>query len=214
MQTKKIGQILQEERQRQGLSQKQMADLTKIKVEYLRALEKNQFDQLPPSTFVKGFIRSYARVLDFDVKPLLALLRRDYKEDNTGKLLPREFMRPVIKKQSFWRPITLFVASLAVIFLMLLGYVSWQWYSLNRPPELYVHSPEDNQFVSAQIEVRGQTQPEAMVSVNAQPVSIKPDGSFRTELYLPSEGIATVTVEAVDQRGKTSLVQRTVYVKF
>ncbi len=214
MQTKKIGQILQEERQRQGLTLKQMSELSKIKLSYLQALEKNEFRQLPPSTFVKGFIRAYARILDFDVKPLLALLRRDYKEDTSGKFLPREFMRPVMKKQNFWRPVTLAVVSLGIIFLMLLGYVGWQWYSLNRPPELEVYSPEDNQFVSAQVVVEGQTLPEAMVSVNAQPVAIRPDGSFRTEVYLPKEGIATVTVEAVDQRGKSSLVQKTVYVKF
>lgn len=214
MQTKKIGQILREERQRQGLTLKQMSELSKIKLSYLQALEKNEFDQLPPSTFVKGFIRAYARILDFDVKPLLALLRRDYKEDKSGKFLPREFMRPVMKKQNFWKPVTLAVVSLGIIFLMLLGYVGWQWYSLNRPPELEVFKPEDNQFVSAQVVVEGQTLPEAMVSVNAQPVAIRPDGSFRTEVYLPKEGIATVTVEAVDQRGKSSLVQKTVYVKF
>ncbi len=214
MQTKKIGQLLQEERRRFGLSLKEMSQQTKIKVKYLKALEKNQFKQLPASTFVKGFIKAYARVLDFDQKPLLAMLRRDYKEDESGHLLPRDFIKPVHKKRKFWRPITFVLLSVATVFLVLLGYVGWQWYSLNRPPQLELYQPEDNQFVSGQVEVIGQTQPEAVVSINAQPVSIKPDGSFRTELYLPREGVATVTVEATDSRGKSSLEQRTVYVKF
>jgi cytoskeleton protein RodZ len=214
MQTKKIGQILQEERQARGLTLQEVSETTKIKLQHLKALEKNQFDRLPASPFVKGFIRSYARVLDLDVKPLLALLRRDYKEDQFGRFLSREFMRPVMKKQNFWRPVTFVVIGAATVFLMLLAYVGWQWYSLNRPPELEIFTPEDNQFVSAQIEVAGRTQPEAMVMVNAQPVALQPDGSFRTEVFLPKEGITTLTVEAIDQRGKSSLKQRTVYVKF
>jgi cytoskeleton protein RodZ len=214
MQTKKIGQILQEEREAHSVTLHEMAEITKIKLKHLKALEKNQFDRLPASPFVKGFIRSYARVLKLDVKPLLALLRRDYKEDQSGRLLSREFMRPIIKKQNFWRPVTFVVIGVAVIFLMLLVYVGWQWYSLNRPPELKIFTPENNQFVSAQIEVAGRTEPEVMVMVNAQPVALQPDGSFRTEVFLPKEGITTLTIEAIDQKGRSSLEQRTVYVKF
>jgi len=62
--------------------------------------------------------------------------------------------------------------------------------------------------------VSGQTEPEAIITINAQPVAIKPDGTFRSEVYLPKEGITTITVEASDRRGKSSLQQRTVYVKF
>ena len=214
MQTKKIGQILAEERQRQRVTLQQLAEQTQIKPAYLKALESNQFDQLPPAPFVKGFIKSYARVFNLDAKSLLALLRRDYHEDQQGSLIPQEMRRASSKKRQFWRPVTLVVLLVAVVFLTLFGYVGWQWYNLNRPPRLIIHTPEESEFVSSQIEVRGLTDPEAIVTVNAQPVSLQPDGSFHTELYLPKEGISTITIEAVDQRGKVNLQQRTVYVKF
>ncbi len=214
MQTKKIGQILAEERQRQSITLKQMSKLTKIKLKYLQYLEANQFDKLPASTFVKGFIKSYARVLDFDQKPLLALLRRDFQEDRSGQLLPREYTQPLVKGQRFKKPITLVAVVVAAVFFSLLGYVSWQWYNLNKPPRLEVYVPRENEFVSSQILVKGMTDTKAVITVNAQPVAIRPDGTFQTELYIPKEGITTLTVEAVDQRGKANIEQITVYVKF
>jgi cytoskeleton protein RodZ len=214
MQTTKLGQILEEERQKQRITLQQMAQLTQIKLEYLQALEKNQFDRLPPTTFVKGYLKAYARELKLDQQSLLAILRRDYPSQESGQLLSNEFTHPVKKKRQWWQPVTLTVLTVGVIFLTLLGYVVWQWFSLNRPPSLVIFKPEANQFVSSQIEVNGQTSTEAMVSVNAQPVAIQPDGSFSTQLYLPREGISTITIEAVDQQGRSSIEQRTVYVRF
>ncbi|MBD3279378.1 MAG: hypothetical protein GF390_01560 [Candidatus Pacebacteria bacterium] len=214
MKTKTIGEILQEERQFHRLSLPELAKKSRIRLEYLRALEKNQFDQLPAATFVKGYIKTYARLFGFDHQPLLALLRRDYKESAKGKLVPREFVKPVIKKRQLWTPVTILVIVMASVFLTLLGYVGFQWYNLNKPPSLEVYAPQEDQFVAGTVVVEGQTLPEAVVTVNSQPVALQPDGSFQTEVYLPQEGISTITIEATDRRGKTSLLQRTVYVKF
>ncbi len=214
MQTKKIGQILADERQKQRITLTELSQVTRIKIEYLQALEKNQFDKLPSSVFVKGFIKSYARVLNLDQKSLLAILRRDYQENKSGKLLLRQYIRPVSARQKQWRPIILIVVIFAAIFLSLVGYIGVQWYNLNKPPSLEIYSPEENEFVSSQIIISGTTESEAILSVNAQPVAIQPDGSFKTEVYLPREGISTITIEAVDQRGRSTLKQRTVYVKF
>ncbi len=214
MQSTKLGQILACERQKQRITLQQMADLTKIRLKHLQALEKNQFELLPPTTFIKGFLKSYARVLKLDEKSLLAILRRDYPRSKTDHFLPKEFTHPLKKTRNFWQPVSLAVITIALIFLILLSYVGWQWYSLNQPPSLTIFQPEENQFVSSQIEIKGQTDPEAVVSINAQPVAIQSNGSFSTQLYLPREGISTITVEAVDQQGRVNLEQRTVYVRF
>ncbi len=214
MQTKTVGQILKEERLRQGYSLQDFAQISQIKLKYLQSLEANEFGKLPAAAFVKGYIKCYARILDFDVKPLLALLRRDFKQSAEGKLLPREFIQPVMRKKRFWKPVTFLVMAVATVFLVLMGYVGWQWYSLNRPPDLTIFQPEEDQFVSAEVEVLGQSEPEAIITVNAQPVAIKPDGTFRTKLYIPKEGVTTITIEATDRRGKSNLEQRTVYVRF
>ncbi len=214
MKTKTIGEILQDERLFHRLSVEELAKRTRIRPEYLVALEKNEFEQLPAAAFVKGYIKTYATVFGFDPQPLLGILRRDFKESAKGKLVPREFIKPVLKKRQLWTPITGFMLAISAIFLTLLLYVVVQWYRLNQPPRLAVSTPVENAFVASQVEVIGQTEPEVTVSVNNQPVALQTDGSFQTEIFLPREGIASVTVEARDRKGKSSIVQRTVYVRF
>jgi cytoskeleton protein RodZ len=61
-----IGSSLREARMRQGLDFPQIEAATKIRGKYLRALEEEQFSQLPAQTYVKGFLRTYAEYLGLD----------------------------------------------------------------------------------------------------------------------------------------------------
>src|SRR5262245_6232753 len=61
-----IGSSLREARLRQGLDFPEVEQATKIRGKYLRALEDEQFHQLPAQTYVKGFLRSYAEYLGLD----------------------------------------------------------------------------------------------------------------------------------------------------
>lgn len=61
-----IGSSLREARMRQGLDFTEMELRTKVRVKYLRALEAEQFDQLPAHTYIKGFLRTYADALGLD----------------------------------------------------------------------------------------------------------------------------------------------------
>lgn len=61
-----IGSSLREARTRQGLDFNEMEFRTKVRTKYLRALEAEQFDQLPGHTYIKGFLRTYADSLGMD----------------------------------------------------------------------------------------------------------------------------------------------------
>ena len=61
-----IGSSLREARLRQALDLPEVEQATKIRAKYLRALEDEEFDQLPAQTYVKGFLRSYAEYLGLD----------------------------------------------------------------------------------------------------------------------------------------------------
>lgn len=214
MHTKRIGDILREEREMRRVTIEELAKRTRIRKEYIASLEDNQFEKLPAATFVKGYIQTYARVFGFDAKPLLAILRRDFKESAKGKLVPRDFIRPTLRKRTFWTPMTIGLLVAATIFFSLLGYIGIQWYNLNRPPELTILTPEESAIVGPQVVVEGETEADATVTVNNQPVALQPDGSFSTEVFMNREGVTTISVEAKDRRGKSNLVSRTVNVKF
>jgi cytoskeleton protein RodZ len=61
-----LGNSLREARLRQGLDFPELELATKIRAKYLRALEAEEFEQLPSQTYVKGFLRSYAEYLGLE----------------------------------------------------------------------------------------------------------------------------------------------------
>lgn len=66
------GRMLREVRERLGLSVADVAQQTRLAPRQIEALEADDFDHLPELPFVRGFIRSYARLLRIDPEPLLA----------------------------------------------------------------------------------------------------------------------------------------------
>ena len=69
-----VGAALREGRIRLGLSVADVASHLKFAPRQIEALEADDFAHLPEITFVRGFVRSYARLLQLDSAPLLAAL--------------------------------------------------------------------------------------------------------------------------------------------
>lgn len=65
------GQTLAAARQRQGLSIADVSRQLKWGARQIEALEQEQYQKLPGDTFVRGFIRNYAKLLQIDPEPLL-----------------------------------------------------------------------------------------------------------------------------------------------
>jgi cytoskeleton protein RodZ len=69
-----VGKILSEERIKQGLSVADVAASIKFAPRQVEALEADDFGHLPELAFVRGFVRSYARLLHIDEATLLNAL--------------------------------------------------------------------------------------------------------------------------------------------
>jgi cytoskeletal protein RodZ len=66
-----IGYALRLERERRGLSLLEVSRISRVPLKSLEALEEGRFDDLPGDVFSRGFLRSYARVLQVEPTPLL-----------------------------------------------------------------------------------------------------------------------------------------------
>ncbi len=66
-----LGSILSRRRQERGISLEDAAAGTKIKIQFLRALEENRFDLIPGETYLFGFLRAYGRFLGLPPEDLL-----------------------------------------------------------------------------------------------------------------------------------------------
>ena len=69
-----VGQALREARERQGLSVNDVANRIKFAPKQIEWLEADDYVRLPEAAFVRGFVRSYARLLGIDSVSLLTAL--------------------------------------------------------------------------------------------------------------------------------------------
>jgi cytoskeleton protein RodZ len=67
-----FGARLKFERERLGLSVADVAGRLRLHPNQVRAIEQEALSELPEAAYVRGFVRSYARVLNADPAPLLA----------------------------------------------------------------------------------------------------------------------------------------------
>jgi cytoskeletal protein RodZ len=64
--TVSFGTWLRRQRELREISLREVADVSKISIRYLEALEEDRFDVLPAPVFAKGFLREYARFVGLD----------------------------------------------------------------------------------------------------------------------------------------------------
>lgn len=75
------GENLKREREQRGVTLQKMHDATKVQMKHLQALEADDYSSLPHPAFVRGFIKSYCKVLGLDETD--ALLRYEmYLREN------------------------------------------------------------------------------------------------------------------------------------
>jgi cytoskeleton protein RodZ len=71
-----FGENLRREREMRGVTLEEIAESTKISTRLLRALEHEQFAELPGGVFTRSFIRAYAGYLGLDAEHVLAEYRQ------------------------------------------------------------------------------------------------------------------------------------------
>jgi len=80
-----FGERLREGRERKDISLEEVSRATKISLNVLQALENEQYDDLPPKVYVRGFIRSYSRYVGLDETELLRSYEEAAAEKKTGE---------------------------------------------------------------------------------------------------------------------------------
>jgi len=209
---KTIGQQFAEERKNKGLSLKEVAKETKIKEEFLRAIETGDFKSLPSSAYASGFVRNYAKYLDLPPEKSLALYRREFDEKKNVEVLPRGFSNPneyAPPKFRFGRTALLIVG----LFIVVAGFLIYQYRAAIFNPSLKIESPIENQEIkSLKLNVKGKTDSSVTLNINNRQVPVETDGSFEKEITVfPGESVITISVE--NKFGRVTVVERKILVR-
>lgn len=89
-----VGKKLHEARTRKKLSLQQVEEATRIRCRYLRAIEDDDWDELPGDTYARAFIRTYGAFLGLDGERLAEDQRKLRGSARPGERLPRVDPRP------------------------------------------------------------------------------------------------------------------------
>ena len=207
-----VGQKFAEARLEKKLTLKDVAESTKIKEAFLKAIEEDDFEKLPSIAYAQGFVRNYARFLELPEKETLALFRRGYDAEKIQKVLPQGFTKTKefpLSRLRFRQTLFLFIP----LFLIFIGYILFQYRGAFISPSLYISSPKDNSVISAtSVSVIGKTESSATVFVNNFLVSVDQNGVFSKEISVFA-GKSVITVKVINKFGKETTLKRNVEIK-
>ncbi|MDO8350103.1 MAG: helix-turn-helix domain-containing protein, partial [Gallionella sp.] len=119
-----VGQLLREGRERAGLSVEEVVVKIKLAPRQIVALEADDFQSLPETAFVRGFVRSYAKLLEMDAQPLLDALPG--AKTAQAKVDPLHVDAPFPTARTMRRQsVNLLIAAFLVV-LAIVGFALWQ----------------------------------------------------------------------------------------
>ncbi|GAK54394.1 transcriptional regulator, XRE family [Candidatus Moduliflexus flocculans] len=126
----KFGESLRKERELRQITLEEISQHTRVHPRFLDAIENDDFSVLPAKAFAKGFLRSYARMVDLDED--LVIANFEYCQHATQRSGAMKGTQVPAKKKTFRRvfvvAVFLIIALLlALIILVTQGHVQINW---------------------------------------------------------------------------------------
>lgn len=180
------GQLLAEARHKAQLTTQQIADSLHIKAAIIEALERDDYSNLPPRTFVRGYLRGYSEIVGIDADMILsrhAKLTDSEEASSTG--IARRAARFKKKKDRSGILLWLFLIVITVVLV-------WFWWS-KWGANVFNSSPADDNEIAV---LPG---PEEKPATNPLPTSLIPPIE---QAAMPDRGASRadpVETETVDQ---------------
>ena len=71
-----VAEQLKQAREAQKMTVQELAEITKIRTDHVRALEEGNFNIFPAPVYIRGFVRTVATLLKLDVPQVMSALER------------------------------------------------------------------------------------------------------------------------------------------
>lgn len=211
-----LGEQLKNVREEAKIDLDKLSKRISVKKEYLEYLESGEYLKLPGEVFVRNFILAYADYFELSRKKILELFKNEwvaFRAAQKRKVVEKSFVEAAYHKKSInlWR---VFRYLLVFIIIAALGsYLGWEINNIVKAPLLEIESPAKDLVIGEYyVEVKGQTLPEANVTINGQLVETDKDGKFE-EMVSLQPGINELVIISQKKHSKSSKVVRQILVK-
>ncbi len=119
------GSILKKEREKKGLRRLDVARDLKLSEKFVSYLEQDHYEKLPGPTYVKGYVRSYARYLNIAADELITQLDNLYSNED----MPRKRLINVSRQARPGDPLIKWASIAIMILFLALSTVWWRSHS-------------------------------------------------------------------------------------
>jgi cytoskeletal protein RodZ len=129
-----VSEQLRHAREASGLTVEQVVEITKIRTDHLRALEEGNFDVFSAPVYIRGFVRTYSKLLKLDVPQMMAALEAELAQTTkfaeppplTGH--PRGVVDLLMLQLSRldWRKTLVGLGLVIALVVMFSSYLSWR----------------------------------------------------------------------------------------
>ena len=136
-----VAEQLRHAREAKRLTLEQVAEITKMRTDHLRALEEGNYNVFSAPVYIRGFVRSYSTLLKLDVPQIMAALDTElgqtqrFAEPPPLSDRPRglvDFLMLQLSKID-WRKGVIGLGLGVVFFLAVVGYLGWRHYHTADP---------------------------------------------------------------------------------
>lgn len=201
-----LGDILKLRRRRKKLTLDEVEDATRIRVNFLEAIEEERWDRLPSTAYSRGYVARYAEFLNLSPKKLLEQFDRESHlfKRSFSQLSIKDSHKPLTTMWLLTPKMTAVLVGTAVI-IFLATFVGFQVKSFAAAPKLTIIAPSTKNNLTIKIDtikLVGQTSPDAQVEINGQPVEVADNGRFEQKVAL-SQGQNTFVVKATNRSNKS-----------
>lgn len=205
-----VGEILKKARMEKRLALEDIEKNLRIRKKFLEALEENEWNKLPSLPYIKGFLRNYSTFLGLAPEEMVAIFRRQFRDQEKAGLLPEGITHPLNEPILRFTPQIAVIGVIIVFVFFFFGYLFFQYRTYTSPPNLTISVPAEGETIKTdKVQVRGKTDVDAVVSVNNIQIAINETGEFSTTLTLPP-GVNAIIIEATSKFGKKNTITRTI----
>lgn len=172
--------LMNEALELRNVNHEKLAQLTGISERYIWAIQNIEVEKLPPSPYVRGYIKKIAEVLHLNHDEIWELYKKELTRGTSGKYdtLPenRFAIRHLSRKQ-------MFAAALGFILII---YLLINANRLLGKPDLQITFPESPVFTTleSRIALTGNLDQKDKLTINGEEIFISQDGAFFREYDL------------------------------
>ncbi len=205
-----FAEFFNERLKKQGLTLKQLSEISGISLKHLEQFAHGRFENLPPTPYLRGYFTRLGQILNFDPTDWWERVRADEGLQRAGSM-------DVLPKNRFGIRRNRAIAGAGILVILALSYLGFRAAKIIGKPDLEVTAPGDDTsrvaeghiFVSGSIK-NGDEIDICLTSASCEQIPLEADNTFSKVVSL-EPGMNVITIVAKKFLGRETTITKQVY---